>query len=356
MTDSDSEIALHLYDEHGLDFVNHLRGEFALVLSDRRSGELIAARDRFGIKPLYFTHTDGSWEFASEIKQLAGESPRINIARARDFLLFGAQDHTAETMFDGIMQLRGGESLAIDLERPSAATPTSWYDLPPPGQFGANYEDATRAFREKFFDTVSLHMRSDVPVGFCLSGGMDSSALICTAGALTRESGHELCGIHCHYNVAKLDERQYAQDAATLAGARLIEVLPGPAELASELSTITRFQDEPLNNASLFSQSRVFRAAREHGLKVMVDGQGGDELLASYPQFFGPYLLGLLKGLKIPAFFAESAHFRKDHGWDWHNTLHSLALWFTPRPIFRAAKYLGWGMAHPWAKRDFFMG
>ena len=133
-------------------------------------------------------------------------------------------------------------------------------------------------------------------------------------------------------------------------------MLPDPAELASELSTITRFQDEPLSNASLFSQYRVFRAAQEHGLKVMVDGQGGDELLASYPQFFGPYLLGLLKGLKIPAFFAESAHFREDHDWGWLNTLHSLALWFTPRPIFRAAKYLSSGPAHPWAKRDFFMG
>ena len=355
-TASDTEVLLAAYEKWGTGCLAHLRGMFAFVIVDPARKRVFAARDRFGIKPLYFTHTDGSWEFASEIKQLAGKSPRINIARARDFLLFGAQDHTAETMFDGIMQLRGGESLAIDLERPSAATPTSWYDLPPPGRFGANYEDATRAFREKFFDTVSLHMRSDVPVGFCLSGGMDSSALIGTAGALARESGHELCGIHCHYNVAKLDERQHAQDAATLAGARLLEVSPDPAELASELSTITRFQDEPLNNASLFSQYRVFRAAQEHGLKVMVDGQGGDELLASYPQFFGPYLLGLLKGLKIPAFFAESAHFREDHGWGWLNTLHSLALWFTPRPIFRAAKYLGSGLAHPWAKRDFFMG
>ncbi len=355
-TAGDTEVLLAAYEKWGTGCLSHMRGMFAFVIVDPERKRVFAARDRFGIKPLYWRKSGAGWEFASEIKQLAGTSPKANPARVRDFLFYCAQDHTAETMFDGIMQLRGGQSLVINLEHPSAATPATWYEPPRAGSFKGSFEDATRAFRDKFFETVSLHLRSDVPLGFCLSGGMDSSALICAAGALLRSSGQGLTGIHCHYPVAGLDEQRYAADAANLSGANLLEVTPDVSHLLRDIEKVTYFQDEPLNNASLFSQYSVFRMAREHGLKVMIDGQGGDELLASYPQFFGPYLLGLLGRLKLRTFFEESNHFREDHGWRWSDTLHSLILWFTPRAIFRAAKRLGPGAAsYAWAQRDFVM-
>jgi len=355
-TASDTEVLLAAYEKWGPDCLRHLRGMFAFVIVDPARKQVFAARDRFGIKPLYWRKQGSGWEFASEIKQLIDSTPRANFSRVRDFLFYGAQDHTAETMFEGVMQLRGGQSLLINLEHSSAATPRTWYVPPLDGSFNGSFEDASRAVRNKFFETVSLHLRSDVPLGFCLSGGMDSSALICTAGALQRDSGQNLIGINCRYPFSGLDEHGYAKDAANLSGAELLQLSPDFSGFLRKLEKITYFQDEPLNNASVFSQYSVFRTARERQLKVMIDGQGGDELLASYPQFFGPYLLGLLGRLKIRTMLEEASHFRQDHGWGWPSTLRSLLMWFSPRVVFRMAKSLNSGASGcKWAQRDFAM-
>ena len=357
-TAGDTEVLLAAYEKWGTDCLRHLRGMFAFVIADPARRRVLVARDRFGIKPLYWRKTADGWEFASEIKQLLGATPRLHPARVRDFLVFGAQDHTADTLFDGIGQLRGGEMLEIDLGHPARAEPQTWYRLPSPGKPMGDFEDATRAYREKMFEVVSLHLRSDVPLGFCLSGGMDSSALIGVAGARLRGSGRQPAGIHCHFSDARLDESRYARDAAALAGARLIEVTPPASDLVQWLERVTFFQDEPLANASILSQYAVFQMAREQGLKVMVDGQGGDELLASYPQFFGPHLLGMLRRLKIWTVFNEARHFREDHDWRWADTLRSMALWFTPRAVFRIAKRLVVNPLenNPWATKGFLLG
>jgi asparagine synthase (glutamine-hydrolysing) len=356
-TASDTEVLLAAYEKWGPDCLRHLRGMFAFVIVDPARKQVFAARDRFGIKPLYWRKQGSGWEFASEIKQLIDSTPRANFSRVRDFLFYGAQDHTAETMFEGVMQLRGGQSLLINLEHSSAATPRTWYVPPLDGSFNGSFEDASRAVRNKFFETVSLHLRSDVPLGFCLSGGMDSSALICTAGALQRDSGQNLIGINCRYPFSGLDEHGYAKDAANLSGAELLQLTPDFSGFLRKLEKITYFQDEPLNNASVFSQYSVFRTARERQLKVMIDGQGGDELLASYPQFFGPYLRGLLGRFKILSFFEESSHFRQDHAWGLMDTLQSLPVWFAPRFVFRTGRHFASGFAkNKWAKREFLFG
>ena len=354
-TASDTEVLLAAYEKWGPDCLGRLRGMFAFVIADPQRKKIFAARDRFGIKPLYFRRDGDTWEFASEIKQLLRPSPRINEARARDYLLFGAQDHTDETLFEGILQLRGGECVEIPCEHPGEVKSRRWYDSPSSPRFRGDYEDATRLFREKFFDTMQMHLRSDVPLGFCLSGGMDSSALLCAAGALLQNSGGERTAINCRYPIQGMDESGFAQAAAAMAGARLIQTSPDSASLATDLEKVTYFQDEPLNNASIFSQYRVFEEARAQGLKVMMDGQGGDEMLASYPQFFGPYLLGLFRQGRLPTLFEEADFFWRDHRWGWSDTLKSMALWFAPRPVFRLAKSLAspW-KSHPWIQRDFY--
>lgn len=353
-TASDTEVLLAAYERWGTECLNHLRGMFAFVIVDPLRKQVFAARDRFGIKPLYWRKRGAGWEFASEIKQLVDPSPRANLARVRDFLIYGAQDHTAETMFDGIEQIRGGQSLLISLDKSAEPTPRTWYEPLLGSSFRGSFEDASRLVRNKFFETVSLHLRSDVPLGFCLSGGMDSSALICTAGALQRDSGQRLTGINCRYPFAGLDEHGYALEAANISGANLLQVTPDFSWLMQDLEKITFAQDEPLNNASVFSQFCVFRVARERNLKVMIDGQGGDELLASYPQFFGPYLVGLLGRLRIRALLEEASFFRRDHGWGWLSTLRSLLMLFTPRAVFKMAKTIRKGAdAYRWARREF---
>jgi len=357
-TTGDTEVLLAAYEKWGAGCLEHLRGMFAFVVFDPGNRRIFLARDRFGIKPLYFRKDSaGAWEFGSEIKQVLGSSPRANTNLVRDFLLFGAQDHTAGTLFAGVEQLRGGEYLEIDLAKPGTATPRQWYSIPAEGKYAGEFEQAVRRFRNCFFDMIGMHLRSDVPLGFCLSGGMDSSAIVCTAGALLRETGNKRIAINCRYEADGLDEHAYARAAAALSGSDLDVISPDATGLSEDLARVTWHQDEPVNNASVFSQYRVFAEARRRGLKVMLDGQGGDELLASYPQFFGPYLLGLLTQGRLPSFFEEVAHFRNDHGWGFMDTLRSLALWFTPRPVFAAAKRLGNRTSvQSWARKDFLLG
>lgn len=337
-TSGDTEVLLAAYEKWGLEFLSHLRGMFSFVLWDPSRGWVIAARDRFGIKPLYFRKKTDGIEFASEIKQLLPPHPKVNLTRARDFLLFGAQDHTPETFLDGISQISGGQVAIFELKTGTWRC-RSWYS-PEEGNFSGSFEEAARSVREKFLEAIEIHLRSDVPLGFCLSGGMDSSAIVCTAGMLQRGSGAGLVAYHCHYKDAKCDELIHAEAAATLAGARLRVVEPQTDDLPSLLDKITYYQDEPVENASLVSQFCVFEAAKRDGIKVMLDGQGGDELLASYPEFFAPFLLELMRQGRLQAVFREAKHFERDHGWSWHDTIRSLVTWFTPRPIYRLAKGL----------------
>jgi asparagine synthase (glutamine-hydrolysing) len=357
LTSGDTEVLLAAYEKWGTACLNYLRGMFAFVIVDPERRLVFAARDRFAIKPLYWHRSGQAWEFASEIKQIVGHAPKINNERVKDFLFYGAQDHTAETMFDGIMQLRGGQSLTIDLEQLQNARLETWYEPRSQETFRGDFEQASRAVREMFFETVSIHLRSDAPLGFCLSGGMDSSALICTAGALLQTPKQPITGINCRFSEAGFDEYRFALDAAQISGANLLTTNPDVPSLLHDLEKITYFQDEPLNNPSLLSQYSVFKMARDQRLKVMIDGQGGDELLASYPQFFGPYLLGLLGRFKIRSFFEESSHFRQDHAWGLMDTFQSLSVWFAPRFVFRTARHFARGFAkNKWAKREFLFG
>ena len=173
-TASDSEVLLRAFAVWGESSLERLRGMFAFVIWDDHQKQLFAARDRFGIKPLYLVHTAHVVALASEIKQLVGLpglSGRMNIARVHDFLLSGISDHTAETMFDGVMQLRAGEYLQLNAGKTAPLTPTirRWYPAT-----AANIEvceaEAGRRFGEALRDAVRVHLRSDVPVGSCLFG------------------------------------------------------------------------------------------------------------------------------------------------------------------------------------------
>lgn len=159
----------------GEDALPRLRGMFAFLIWDDRDKKLFAARDRYGIKPLYMAATPRAVAFGSEIKQLLGlprVSGRMNVARVHDFLASGIADHTSETMFEGVFQLRGGECVTIDVSRDAAieARPRRWYPAVA-GDISLSEDEAAARFRELLTESVQLHLRSDVPVGSCLSGG-----------------------------------------------------------------------------------------------------------------------------------------------------------------------------------------
>lgn len=320
-TGTDTEVILAAWRQWGEQCLPHFNGMFAFVILDRQTRQLFAARDRFGVKPLYFWLTpSGGLALASEIKQFTthpGWRPRLNGQLAYDFLNWGVSDHRAETLFAGVRQLRGGESLSVSLGGPVIACPRRWYALQAAG-FTGDLVTAAVKFRDLFDDSVRLRLRADVPVGSCLSGGLDSSSIVCTMRAQLGERATELQNIFSAYSdVPRFDERRFIQDVAEATGAAAHHVVPGSDALRAELDSIVWHQDEPFGSTSIYAQWCVFRLAREHGVEVMLDGQGADEALGGYHGYFGPRLAGLLRQGRWGAFRREAAAIRTLHGQTW---------------------------------------
>lgn len=290
---------------------------FAFVLFDRRTHRVFAARDRFGEKPLYYWRSPaGGIAFVSEIKQLTvhPEWPaRLNGQRAYDFLNWGLTDHTAETLFTGVFQLRGGEFILSELAQLVNFRPQCWYHLSP-ARFTGTFAEAADRFRELMDDSVRLRLRADVPVGTCLSGGLDSSTIACTvrtqlgAAAFGRQNTFS-----AYSEVARFDERRFIIDVVDAIGASPHDVTPKAEELVATLDQLTWHQDEPFGSTSIWAQWCVFRLARQAKVAVMLDGQGADEALGGYHGYFGPRLAGLLARGCFGEFTRESKLLRSMH-------------------------------------------
>lgn len=317
----DTEVILAAWREWGEGCLARFNGMWAFVLFDRRTRQIFAARDRFGVKPLYLWRTPtGGLALASEIKQFTthpGWRPRLNGQRAYDFINWGIQDHTAETLFADVIQVRGGEFLASSLDALGRANPQRWYHLQP-ASFGGDFAAAGARFRELLDDAVRLRLRADVPVGSCLSGGLDSSSLVCTMRAQLGERAPQLQNTFSAYSdVPRFDERSYIEEVANATGATRHAIVPSPETLLAEFDQLTWHQDEPFGSTSIFAQWCVFRLARQNNVVVMLDGQGADEALGGYHGYFNPRLAGLLRRGELRRFWGEAATIRALHGQTW---------------------------------------
>ena len=327
-TQTDTEVILAAYRKWGRDCLSRFNGMFAFVLFDAPRRCMFAARDRFGVKPLYYWRSPaGLIAFASEIKQfsvLPGWNPRLNGQRAYDFVNWALCDHTDETMFEGVFQLRGGEAVEIDVSggRPPAAgrggkLPTyRWYDLKP-RPFSGTFEDAAAEFRQLLTDSVRLRLRADVPIGSCLSGGLDSSSIVCVMNGLLHEqdaSALQKTFSACS-DVKRFDEREYIEAVVRHTGTDAHYVYPRIERLFDLLDDITWHQDEPFGSTSIYAQWHVFRLAAEAKVKVMLDGQGADEQLAGYHNYFAPHFGHLLRRLRWAALWHELQATSRLHGY-----------------------------------------
>ena len=310
-TQSDTEVILKAYQQWGETCLDRFNGMFALVIFDRETERIFMARDRFGIKPLYWwTSSEGFIAIASEIKQftvLPGWRSRLNAQCAYDYLNWGICDHTSETLFSGVHQLRGGEYADLSLKDPSKGIhPQRWFNLNPQVRTIGKYS-AAETFRELFTDSIRLRLRSDVPVGSCLSGGLDSSSIVCVVNSLLKSEGMETLQktFSARLYNSRFDEGEYIEAVISKTGAQDHHVYPELNELFNELDSLVWHQDEPFNSSSVFAQWMVFRLAAENGVKVMLDGQGADELLAGYDGYTAARFAGLFKRLKMRLLFQE---------------------------------------------------
>ena len=278
-TDSDSEIALHLYDQHGLGFVSHLRGEFALVIADRRSGELIGARDRFGIKPLFYAAINGEVLFASEAKALlALDVPARWDAGGVLGDLSGMRSEAS--LFQNIRQVPPG-CLAIAKDG-IVRIARYWENTYPTAetldQDRRSEAEVVSGFRAVLDDAVAERLTADVEVACYLSGGLDSSAVLGLAQARLERP---IRAFTIAFEGA-FDESPQAQRTAAFTGSNYVPVPVSPQSMADALSDTIWHSEKPIFNANSAAKFLLSRAVRDAGIKVVFTGEGSDEMLAGY--------------------------------------------------------------------------
>jgi asparagine synthase (glutamine-hydrolysing) len=298
---SDTEVILHAYEEWGTGCLQRFNGMWAFALWDERTKQLFCARDRFGIKPFYYTEVNGSFLFASEIKALiehkdVGKTPDDEVLGT--YLAWGVQDHTARTMFSGIFQLRPAHALIVTKE--GSHTPYQYWEVTVNSALHSDARDLNKTdrFLDLLRDAVRIHLRSDVAVGTCLSGGIDSSTLAVLINNLIRdEAPASVSNRQKTFSVIftdkRFDESRYIDEIVNVTGVDSHRTEPKPEELWDDIDRLIRVQDEPFGSLSIYAQYCVMRLAREQ-VKVVLDGQGADELLAGYLAYQASYIRGLI--------------------------------------------------------------
>jgi asparagine synthase (glutamine-hydrolysing) len=277
-TTGDSEVILAAYRQWGDECVSRFNGMFAFAIWDAPRRRLFCARDRFGVKPFYYFLRDGAFAFSSEIKGLLPylRDREPDLPYLRRFLETGLSDDGARTFLDGVHQLEPAHTLVVENGK---AVRRRYWDVQP----GAGYcrYDAPRAgemLRELLTDAVRIRLRSDVPVGSCASGGLDSSAILAIAH---RAFGQRMHSFSAVYHEPGYDEGRFVDlitaDTRSIASI----VTPRPEEWFDVVERMTWFQDGPSSPAGLYTQWHVMNAASRQ-VTVLLDGQGGDELFAGY--------------------------------------------------------------------------
>ena len=296
-TASDTEVLIEAYRRWGEDMLPRLVGMFSFAILDRDRNNVMLARDHFGIKPLYLARLPGGLAFASEIKALLalpGLRPQGDPVLAYQYLRYGERDARPETLFAGIERLPAAHFLRVDLDSLSIDGPRRYWVIDPAARAEVDPAAAVRRVRELFEESVRLHLRSDVPVGACLSGGLDSTAIVLQAEQLLGGRGSVGTFTFIADDPA-ISEEPYVD---LVAGPLARKVRPSAAEIAADIDELLRAQELPFDNLSIYAQFRVFRLAHESGIKVMLDGQGSDEIFGGYYTFIGAKITAALARLR----------------------------------------------------------
>ncbi|MBW3600228.1 MAG: asparagine synthase (glutamine-hydrolyzing), partial [Planctomycetes bacterium] len=301
-TESDTEVLLTAYRQWGEECLDRLNGMFAFLIWDQRARRLFGARDRFGEKPFYYAACGERLYFASEIKSLVRLLPRRPDSHPgviRDYVQDGLLDHSDATFFQGIHSLPAAHQLTVER---GAVQLRRYWEL---REREPLQRDSVEAFREALFDAVRLRMRSDVPVGACLSGGLDSGAIACIMGRLAEEFNGNITRKTFTAAYPEFDEQKEVELVNAGSGSQGWQITPQPASL-DDLATLLRMQDEPIHSFNVWSSHRIMELARREGVIVLLNGQGADELLAGYRKYFPPYLHGLLRSGRIRSAYAAA--------------------------------------------------
>lgn len=351
---SDTEVLLEAFRCWGPASLSRLVGMFAFAVIDLEARSLVLARDPFGIKPLHYSTWPGGFAFASEQKALLDlpqVSRRVNPRSVYEYLRFGLTDHGPETMLEGIQSCPPAHWMEVSLADARPSTPKRYWSLEPERLFTGSFDQAAEQLRALFLDSVRLHLRSDVPVGAALSGGVDSSAIVAAMRSL--EPDLDLHAFGYVSDDPEIGEERWLDLAVSATGAKVHKTRARGSDLVADLDRLLCAQDEPFGGTSIYAQYRVFRMARETGIKVMLDGQGADELLGGYHGLVAARLASLVRqGRLLEAVrFVRSASRAPGRG--------ALALWagefLVPSALQAPLRSMaGQELVPSWLDRDWF--
>ncbi len=290
-TTSDTEVALRSYQQWGTDCVNHFRGMFAFSIWDEKTQTLFCARDRFGIKPFYYAEVDGVFYFASEIKALIPFLPTVetDLEGLKDYLCFQFC-LGGKTMFKGVKELLPGHILTVHDGRVAVSRYWEVYYQPDFHHTAAYFESS---IRDLMAESVALHLRSDVPVGAYLSGGLDSSIV---ASLAVESQGPSFLAFTGRFgNDPAYDESGYAREMAEWKGFQVLDIDIAASDFVSSIEKVIYHLDQPVAGPGSFPQYLVSALAAKHR-KVVLGGQGGDEIFGGYTRYLVAYFEQCIKG------------------------------------------------------------
>jgi asparagine synthase (glutamine-hydrolysing) len=294
----DSEVLLTAYCEWGQTCLSKLNGMWAFLIYDVANHKIFGARDRFGVKPLYRYWSNDYVFFGSEIKAILTSGHyrhSINWKVASRFLVERRLDIDEETFYEGIEQVQAGSAFEIHFD----GTHKAWrYWSLGSVQTGV-IESPSSAFYELFHDAVRLRMRSDVPVGVCLSGGLDSTSILCSMANVSSDQSAQNPLEAFSYVSQEHDESRYIADTIEMTGAHLNKLELDPYLLLNKLERVLWYHDEPVHSMTALIGFELMGLAAKTGVKVVLNGQGADETIAGYHSFFLHHWGGLIRAGKL---------------------------------------------------------
>lgn len=312
-TGTDSEVIIYAYKEWGVHALDRFNGMFAFCIYDSIEKRLFLARDRFGVKPLYYQFHNGRFIFSSEIKPILSLSDRSASPYETaifDYLLYNFYNYSENTFFNGIYSLLPGHYMGFDLAKKELNI-KRWYDIPLENRWRGSFEDASDRFRELFVDAIRLRLRSDVEIGTCLSGGLDSSSIVCNLKQFGPKFTDRFKSFSVVFDDPSIDESPYIHEVIRHGDFDGYFTTPTVDDLLNDVSGLIKYQEEPFGGTSIFAQWCVMKLTHSHNVKVLLDGQGGDELLAGYPFFFAYLFLEKLKKMRLMDMLNEIRGYRR---------------------------------------------
>jgi asparagine synthase (glutamine-hydrolysing) len=300
-TASDTEVLLEAYRAWGVAMLPRLVGMFAFALLDTHENTVLLARDQFGIKPLYMVRSAGQVAFASEVKallRLPGVRAVGNPAKVYQYLRYGQRDAEAATVLQSVERLPAAHYAVVHLDSLRCDGPRRYWEVDLSRRIAPSFDEAVAEVRGLFESAVRLHLRSDVPVGCTLSGGLDSSAIVRQVQALLG-AGRPVATFSFVSNLeAEMNEEPYID---LITDTVVHKVRPQAPDIAADIDELMRALELPFESLSMYAQFRVFRLVRDAGIKVVLDGQGSDEIFGGYYSLIGARITGLLAQLRLLA-------------------------------------------------------